>query len=165
MPLSKLVFKPGINRDQTNYASEGGWYACDKIRFRSGFPEKIGGWNKYSTNTFVGVCRSLFNWITSDGNNLMALGTSKKEYVEVGSVLYDVTPVRLVFVNYALSGVSAGGFIGNVSVVINNVPVSGVSARALLDGANGVFVYAAAVVNASDTRATANVGSVTVLIQ
>jgi len=65
MPLQKLQLKPGVNRDQTNYTNEGGWYECDKIRFRSGYPQKIGGWLKYSTTPLVGVCRSMFNWITS----------------------------------------------------------------------------------------------------
>lgn len=114
MPLSKLVFKPGINRDQTNYASEGGWYECDKVRFRSGFPEKIGGWVRYTISRFVGTCRSLFNWITSDGNNLLSVATNKKVYVEVGTNLYDITPVRATFIIPASQ--SATGQVGTVTV-------------------------------------------------
>jgi hypothetical protein len=114
MPLSKLVFKPGINRDQTNYASEGGWYECDKVRFRSGFPEKIGGWLQYNTVNFIGVSRSLFNWITTDGNNLLSITTNKKVYVEAGTILFDITPTRLIVI--VPSGVSATGLIGSVSI-------------------------------------------------
>lgn len=98
MALSKLVFKPGINRDQTNYASEGGWYSMDKVRFRSGFPEKIGGWNQITVTPYIGSCRNLFNWITSDGANLMGVTTNNKVYVEAGNNLYDVTPIRAVFI-------------------------------------------------------------------
>lgn len=127
MPLSKLVFKPGINRDQTNYASEGGWYECDKIRFRSGFPEKLGGWLKYSYTQFVGVCRSLFVWVTSDGNNLMGVATNKKVYVDVAGNLFDITPVRMVFTNFLPTGVSGTGAVGTVQV-IPGIPVYGVTA-------------------------------------
>lgn len=94
MPLSKLQFKPGVNRDQTNYTNEGGWYECDKIRFRSGYPQKLGGWLRYGTFTVIGVCRQMFNWITTAGSNLLALGTSKKVYIESGQNLYDITPLR-----------------------------------------------------------------------
>ena len=162
MPLSKLVFKPGINRDQTNYASEGGWYACDKIRFRSGFPEKIGGWVRYANTQFVGVCRSMFNWITSDGNNLMGLGTSKKQYVEGTGDLYDITPIRLIFINQGISGVSANASVGTVSVAINVVPVAGVRA-AVAQGS--VLVFAGTKINVTGLGATGRIGDVTVIIQ
>jgi hypothetical protein len=92
--LQKIQFKVGVNRDQTNYANEGGWYECDKIRFRSGFPQKIGGWLRYGGFTILGACRSLFNWVTTFGDNIMALGTNKKVYLEVGATLYDITPLR-----------------------------------------------------------------------
>ena len=100
MPLSKLQFKPGINRENTNYAGEGGWFDGDKIRFRSGFPEKIGGWQNLAAsvsgvyNTYKGVCRNLTNWITQNSSNLLALGTEQKLYVENGGAFYDITPVR-----------------------------------------------------------------------
>ena len=90
MPLSKLVFKPGINKDQTNYASEGGWYDCDKIRFRSGFPEKIGGWKVETFTQYAGSCRSLFSWATSGGQELVCIGTNKKIYISTGTDLYDI---------------------------------------------------------------------------
>ena len=92
--LQRIQFKPGVNRDQTNYANEGGWYECDKIRFRSGFPQKIGGWLRYGVFIILGACRTMFNWVTTFGDNIMALGTNKKVYLEVGSVLYDITPLR-----------------------------------------------------------------------
>jgi len=94
MPLQKLQFKPGVNRDQTNYTNEGGWYQCDKIRFRSGYPQKIGGWLRYGTFTLIGICRQMFNWVTTYGDNYLALGTSKKVYIEAGAELYDITPLQ-----------------------------------------------------------------------
>jgi hypothetical protein len=94
MPFQKLQFKPGVNRDQTNYTNEGGWYECDKIRFRSGMPEKIGGWLKTTPRTILGTCRQMFGWITSYADNFLALGTNKKAYIEVGGYFYDITPVR-----------------------------------------------------------------------
>jgi hypothetical protein len=96
MPFQKLNFKPGINRDQTNYSNEGGWYECDKIRFRSGFPEKIGGWVKTTTEYMLGYCRQMFGWITSYSDNFLACGTNKKAYIEVGGYFYDITPLRAV---------------------------------------------------------------------
>ena len=94
MPFIKLNFKPGVNRDQTNYSNEGGWYACDKIRFRSGFPQKIGGWIKATSQTVIGVCRQMFGWITSYADNFLACGTNAKVYIEVGGQYYDITPLR-----------------------------------------------------------------------
>ena len=101
MPLQKLQFKPGVNRDQTNYTNEGGWNECDKIRFRSGYPQKIGGWLRYGLFTVVGVCRQVFNWITTSSDNYLALGTSKKLYLESGENLYDITPIRQTFTTAA----------------------------------------------------------------
>lgn len=97
MALRKLNFKAGINRDQTNYSNEGGWYAGNKVRFLSGFPQKIGGWFRYTSATVVGICRSLFNWVRPEGFNLMAMGTNAKVYVESGSFPYDITPLRTTF--------------------------------------------------------------------
>jgi len=97
MPLSKLIFKPGINRDQTNYSSEGGWYDGDKIRFRSGFPEKIGGWKVQNFQHYVGAARSLLPWTTSTGAELLGVGTSEKVYVVAGTNLIDITPIRATF--------------------------------------------------------------------
>lgn len=97
MTMQKLQFKPGVNRDQTNYTNEGGFYECDKIRFRSGYPQKIGGWKQYSIQAMTGVCRQMFTWITTSSDNLQALGTNKRLYIETGNNLYDITPIRATF--------------------------------------------------------------------
>ena len=94
MPLQKLMLKPGVNRENTRYTNEGGWYESDKVRFRQGTPEKIGGWQRISAATFLGVCRSLWNWVTLAGQNLLGIGTSVKFYVENGGAYYDITPIR-----------------------------------------------------------------------
>jgi hypothetical protein len=94
MPLKKITLKPGVNRENTRYTNENGWYESDKIRFRQGTPEKIGGWQRISDNTFVGICRSLWNWVTLAGQNLMGVGTTSKMYIENGGAYYDITPIR-----------------------------------------------------------------------
>jgi hypothetical protein len=94
MPLQKILFKPGVNRENTRYTTEGGWYECDKIRFRQGNPEVIGGWQRISSTTFLGVCRSLWNWVTLSNYNLIGVGTNLKFYIELGGAYYDVTPIR-----------------------------------------------------------------------
>jgi hypothetical protein len=94
MSFLKLVFKPGINRDQTNYSGEGGWSDCDKVRFFSGFPQKLGGWQKATPNLFIGVCRQVWNWVTSFTDNFLGVGTDIKLYIEVGGEFYDITPLR-----------------------------------------------------------------------
>jgi len=106
MPLKKILFRPGVNRENTRYASEalgsvsattnvaGGWYDADKIRFRAGNPEKLGGWTRVSSFTFLGLCRSLWNWVTLAGLNLMGLTTNIKVYIERDGSYYDITPIR-----------------------------------------------------------------------
>ena len=94
MAFIKLQFKPGVNRDQTDYSNEGGWYECDKIRFRSGYPEKLGGWVKATPTPFAGVCRQMWNWITTFSDDLLALGTNEKVYIEVAGNYNDITPLR-----------------------------------------------------------------------
>ena len=94
MPLQKILFKPGVNKENTRYTTEGGWYECDKVRFRQGNPEVIGGWTRISANTFLGVCRSLWNWITLAGQNLVGVGTNLKFYIEQGGNYNDITPLR-----------------------------------------------------------------------
>jgi hypothetical protein len=96
MPLQKLQFKPGINKEVTNYTNEGGWYDCDKIRFRSNMPEKIGGWTQLSPVQYLGVCRSLWNWIDLEGTNYIGVGTNLKYFIEKGGGYNDVTPIRKV---------------------------------------------------------------------
>ena len=94
MPLSKLQFRPGINTESTSYANEGGWFDCDKIRFHFGLPEKLGGWQKYTSSTFLGTARSLHNWVALDISNLLGVGTQLKYYIEEGGQFNDITPIR-----------------------------------------------------------------------
>ena len=94
MPLQKILFKPGVNKENTRYTTEGGWYECDKVRFRQGNPEVIGGWNRLSTSTFLGICRSLWNWVLLDGRNIIGVGTNLKFYLESGGTYNDITPIR-----------------------------------------------------------------------
>jgi hypothetical protein len=108
MPLKKILFRPGVNRENTRYASEalgsvnsgtnaaGGWYESEKVRFRAGTPEKIGGWTRISNETYEGVCRSLWNWVTLTGANLIGVGTNLKFYIESGGSYNDITPLRVV---------------------------------------------------------------------
>ena len=94
MPLQKLLFKPGVNRETTRYAAEEGWFDCDKVRFRGGLPEKIGGWQPLSSYTFLGLCRSLHSWVTLSNQKLLGVGTNLKFYLEKGGLYYDITPER-----------------------------------------------------------------------
>ena len=94
MPLTKLQFRPGINREGTNYSNEGGWYDGDKIRFRSGFVERIGGWAKVGTNAFDGTCRKLHDFVTLASQNLLFMGTNTKVYLEDSGTLNNITPIR-----------------------------------------------------------------------
>jgi hypothetical protein len=94
MPLQKILFKSGIVKENTRYTTEGGWYEADKIRFRQGNPEVIGGWEPYSASTYQGVCRSLWNWVLLDGKNIVGVGTNLKFYLENGGAFYDITPIR-----------------------------------------------------------------------
>jgi hypothetical protein len=123
MPLQKLQFRPGVNREGTTLSNEGGWYDCDKIRFRSGYPEKIGGWQvdggvyyptvpvttltatsgtdtaasvPSNTGAYWGVAKSMWNWINLVGYNLLAVGTNYKYYIQnsSGGAFNDVTPIR-----------------------------------------------------------------------
>lgn len=123
MPLQKIQLRPGVNREGTNYSNEGGWFECDKIRFRSGFPEKIGGWAAATpAQTYQGVCRAMWNWTDLNGYNLIGVGTNLKYYINSGlGVYHDVTPVRS-------------------SVTINNNPfatVTGSQTVTVTDTANG----------------------------
>jgi len=94
LAIQSIKLKPGINREGTRYTTEGGYYDGDKIRFRQGTPEKIGGWTQISTSTFLGVCRSLHNWVTLGGQNLIGVGTHLKFYIENIGTYFDVSPLR-----------------------------------------------------------------------
>ena len=92
--LQKILFKSGVNRENTRYTNEGGWFESDKVRFRQGTPEKIGGWSPFSFQTYLGTCRSLWNWVTLSGQNLIGVGTNLKFYLQNGGAYYDITPIR-----------------------------------------------------------------------
>ena len=94
MPMKALKFKPGIVSDVTSYSAEGGFVDGDKVRFRFGFPEKFGGWEKYSQNTYLGSARRLHNWVALDGSDFMGIGTHLKYYIEEGQTFNDITPIR-----------------------------------------------------------------------
>tara|TARA_R100001510_G_C7651594_1_gene209309 strand:- start:2124 stop:2675 length:552 start_codon:yes stop_codon:yes gene_type:complete len=99
MPITSLKFRPGINKETTSYSNKGGWNDCDKIRFRFGYPEKLGGWEKYSNNTFLGSSRSLHAWANLQGDNYLGIGTEIKFYIEESLDLKDITPIRRKVVN------------------------------------------------------------------
>lgn len=134
MPFIRLQFKPGINRDTTNYANEGGWYECDKIRFYSGYPQKLGGWVKYAPETFIGVCRQLWNWFTSYTDDLMAIGTDKKLYIETGAQYFDITPIRTTFTSPATNNCVETGFTGTGSISGTTLTISSATSGALAIG-------------------------------
>ncbi|MAO22955.1 MAG: hypothetical protein CMJ25_19570 [Phycisphaerae bacterium] len=94
MPLTKLQFQPGINRETTSYTNEGGWFDMDKVRFRFGFPEKIGGWEKISATYFLGTCRSIHPWVALDRSRYLGIGTHLKYYINEGGGYNDITPIR-----------------------------------------------------------------------
>jgi len=148
MPLKKILFRPGVNRENTRYASEslgsvstgtqsvGGWYECDKVRFRAGTPEKIGGWQRISASTFLGVCRSLWNWVTLGGLNLVGVGTNLKFYIERGGAYFDITPIR------ASSTINNNPFAGNgtTTVTVTDTAHGGVTGDFVtFSGAAGTY--------------------------
>ena len=94
MPLTKLVFRPGINKETTSYSNEGGWFDSDKVRFRAGFPEKIGGWLKKSSSAILGSARALHNWSALDNSTIIGIGTHLKYYLLIGQTFFDITPIR-----------------------------------------------------------------------
>jgi len=117
MPLQKLQFQPGINRETTSYTNEGGWYDCDKVRFRSGFPEKIGGWSKVGFNSFLGSCRALWPWRTLGLDTYLGVGTHLKYYVEYGNGYYDITPIRS---TTAAGDVTFSATDGSTTITVND---------------------------------------------
>ena len=144
MPLQKLELRPGVNRESTTYANEGGFFAGDKIRFRSGFAEKLGGWINYSPgNTYIGIARSMWNWITHIGSNLLAFGTNSKYYVENGGVFHDITPLAssLTLTQNPFTTTSGSYLVtvtqtANVTTIGTYVTFSGVSNSGVVNGIN-----------------------------
>jgi len=137
MPLQKILFKPGVNRENTRYTTEGGWYECDKIRFRQGNPEIIGGWQQISNNTYSGVCRSLWNWVSLDGDNYVGVGTNVKFYIENGGAYNDITPVG------STQALGANPFLSNgastITVTANTTGLT-VGTYVIFSGVTGTYV-------------------------
>ena len=125
MPLTKLQFKPGINRETTSYSNEGGWFDSDKVRFRMGFPEKIGGWIRQSIYNFLGTCRALHPWVTLSGEKLIGVGTSLKYYINEGGSYQDITPIRIAssVVTFGAGADTLNGAINasTPSIILNSV--------------------------------------------
>jgi hypothetical protein len=161
MPLKKLLFRPGVARENTRYASEalgpvgsatqavGGWYESEKVRFRSGTPEKIGGWQRISANTFLGVCRSLWNWVTLNNENLVGVGTNLKFYIEKGGLYNDITP----FTSY--TGANATG---SIDGLVGTGSIGGTGTGSI--GATGTGSIGAVVTGAVGSTNTASIGFV-----
>jgi hypothetical protein len=125
MPLTKLQFRPGINRETTSYSNEGGWFDMDKVRFRFGYPEKIGGWIKESTNAFLGTCRALHPWIALDGSNFLGVGTHLKYYINEGGAYNDITPIRVTTAAGDITfSASANTLSAGIDAVIDTIPLA-----------------------------------------
>jgi hypothetical protein len=146
MPLQKILFKPGVNRENTRYTTEGGWYDCDKIRFRQGTPEKIGGWDQFSAYTYEGVCRSLWSWDSLGGINYIGVGTNLKFYIEQGGEYNDVTPLRSTQVGLSNPFVATSG---STTITVTD------NSHGALDGDYVNFFGAVALSTKTFTRSTA----------
>jgi hypothetical protein len=119
MPLVKTLYKPGVNKENTRYTNENGWYVSEKVRFRQGTPEKIGGWVRISQATFLGICRSLWNWVTLGNSNLLGVGTNLKYYIEQGGAYYDITPIRKT-ASVTFAAVTTSPFSSTITVTCSN---------------------------------------------
>lgn len=146
MTIQKIKVQGGVNKERTQYSTEGGWFDADKVRFRQGYPEKIGGWERLSAATFLGVCRSLWNWVTLSGNNIVGVGTNLKFYLELGTAYHDITPLRVTTaagdVTFAATNGSSsitvadtahGAFPGNFVTFSGSASLGGVITATILD--------------------------------
>ena len=180
MPLSKIIFKAGVNKENPRYTSEGGWYESDKVRFRQGSAEKIGGWTRISPLYFLGICRSFWNWITLGGQNLIGVGTNLKFYINQGGAYYDITPIRasstinsnpfaatngsaLITVTDTSHGASTGDFVtfsgavslgGNITATVLNAEY-----QVTVLTANTYTITASATANATDVTGSPGGGA------
>ena len=174
MPITSLKFRPGINKETTSYSNKGGWNDCDLIRFRFGFPEKLGGWEKYSSSTFLGTSRSLHAWANLEGNKYLGLGTELKFYIEESEGYNDITPLRrkvvggeVVFdidgntVAFALTGVAGTTGLGEEVI---NAQANDTLAPALVTGVSGTGEIGTATVALTNPipSATGEVGDLTI---
>lgn len=182
MPLTKVLYKNGVNRENTRYTTEGGWYVSDKVRFRQGTPEKIGGWVRISANTFLGVCRALWNWATLGGQNLMGVGTNLKYYIEQGGAYNDITPIRtrnyttslsnpfdttntstLVTVNDTAHGAQAGDLVYFTgATAVGGVPAAELNTRHVITSITSANAYVITVTTAATSTVTGGGGTVAV---
>jgi len=195
--LLPIMFRPGVNREQTQYASEtvgtnspgftivGSWYKSQLVRFRQGFPEKIGGWYPLSLNTYLGVCRSLFNWFSLTGISLIGVGTNLKFYINEAGSFYDITPIRgtqtltnpftaiagqsTITVNATAHGAVTGDFVtfsgatglgGNITAAVLNQQY-----QVTVLSVNVYTFTATATANASDASGSPGGGTVTATYQ
>jgi len=156
MPLQKILFKPGVNKENTRYTTEGGWYECDKIRFRQGNPEILGGWTRISSNTFNGTCRSLWNWTTLGNLNLVGVGTNTKFYIQNGGAYYDITPLRVT------TTLGANPFTGNGTTTVTVTAASHGATNGSFVTFSGVTGTYASVLNAEFQITLVNANSYTI---
>ena len=174
MPITSLKFRPGINKETTSYSNKGGWNDCDLVRFRFGYPEKLGGWEKYSSSTFLGTSRSLHAWANLQGNNYLGLGTEIKFYIEESQGYNDITPLRRKVVSgevvfdlggqtiiASVSGNAGTTALGTVSI---NAQANDTLAPALVTGVSGTGEIGTATVALTNPipSATGEVGDLTI---
>jgi hypothetical protein len=182
MPLKKLILKAGCNQENTRYTNENGWWSGDKVRFRQGTPEKIGGWARASANIFLGICSSLWSWVTLGGANLLGVGTNLKFYIFLGGAYYDITPIREVVTltgpfaatngstTITVTDTAHGCFTGDFVTFSGATGLGGTVTAAVLNAeyqvtvlsANTYTITVAVAANASDTG---NGGTVTATYQ
>jgi hypothetical protein len=168
VPLKKIVLKPGVNRENTRYTNENGWYDSDKVRFRQGMPEKIGGWVRVSANTFLGTCRSLWTWVTLGSEKLIGVGTNLKFYISSGGAYFDSTPYAFIhalganpFTTDTTTNTTIGG-VAYTTVTVTDA-TSGYAAGDYVDFYNAPTVRGV-VLTGSFPITTATVGSYTILV-
>ena len=146
MPFTKLQFRPGINRETTSYSNEGGWFDMDKVRFRFGYPEKIGGWVKQSVKSFLGTCRALHPWVALDGSNYLGVGTHLKYYINEGGGYNDITPIRATTaagdVTFSASANTISANVGFTDSVISLTSSSGFPSSGRIQIDSEIMTYA-----------------------
>ena len=173
MPLTSLKFRPGINKETTSYTNKGGWNDCDKVRFRFGYPEKLGGWEKYATSTFLGVARSLHAWANLQGNKYLGLGTQIKFYIEESQGYNDITPIRRKVVNgevvFDISGntiaFAVSGTVGTTGLgdEVINAQANDTLAPAFVTGVSSTGQIGTTSFNLENPAMATSVGDVTIV--
>jgi hypothetical protein len=176
MPITSLKFRPGINKETTSYSNKGGWNDCDKVRFRFGYPEKLGGWEKYSTATFLGTSRSLHTWANLEGNKYLGIGTEVKFYIEESEAYIDITPIRrkvvgdevILSLNTETVAFAVTGVVGTTSLgtppLINAQSNDTLAPVVLESGVSGTGEVGTITQNESIPAMTSSLGEVTVLV-